>query len=483
MRRTSLPSIVAVFIVIFAAVPAVAATGGSIKGTVTDNTGAPIEGICVRASADSWYDNAWGTTKPDGTYRLDWLAGDAYDVRFFDCSAGEYATQYYDGVEDRRDATPVLVSDDEVVDGINATLRLLPVITGTVALADGRRAASTCVQAFTARTFAYLGSARTADDGFYRLTLSRPGPVKVRFGSCGYSWQSDDGEYADAPAVSEDATDGHASEWYEDALDFARAKVLTLAWEETVSGIDAVLEATGAISGRVTDTAGGPLGNMCVYAYGDRGGFRVVGTRTNGLYHFPSLRADTYRVRFADCWSEERHASEWYENTRFRAHATPLVIAGGTLIEGIDAEMTPLPRPDVVLDSIQVSEVPVRVGSATVADGGIERTVQVAVSNIGEAKAEYGTLAVWVRWDDGKSQRIGTRTIALRPGGTVSESFRWNTTGNLGSGTIHAAACVSRDSDTTNNVKTADTYVLVGGAGIGTRLTSSTYGACGDYYY
>lgn len=100
---------------------------GTVSGTVTDDdTGAPIERICVGTSGE--YGSQWGLTGEDGTYVVAAEPGETRVV-FFDCSIEYeeyeyYPAEYYDDVTYWEDATVLTVSSGVEIAGIDAGLAL-----------------------------------------------------------------------------------------------------------------------------------------------------------------------------------------------------------------------------------------------------------------------------------------------------------------------------------------------------------------------
>ena len=90
-----LTSMVFVFLVV--ASSAVAASTGSLLGTVTDaTTGAPVANECVAALDASNNFVASGITDSAGRYTVSGLAAGSYKVGFQSCGGGNYLSQFYD---------------------------------------------------------------------------------------------------------------------------------------------------------------------------------------------------------------------------------------------------------------------------------------------------------------------------------------------------------------------------------------------------
>ena len=101
-------------------------------------------------------------------------------------------------------------------------------------------------------------------------------------------------------------------------------------------GIDAQLAIGGSISGTLTDANGDPVGAVDVTVDGPM--FRFAVTSPDGSYHINGLSAGSYTVQFDDV--EDRYLTEWYDNTYFVESATPVAVADGEAVVGIDAQLS-----------------------------------------------------------------------------------------------------------------------------------------------
>lgn len=105
-------------------IDAALARGGSISGRVTSEEGDPLAGICARASGaqDDWPDEHVRITDAEGRYLIGRLRTDAYRVFFHDCTAGAWASEWYDDEPDWVSADPVPVTEGADTGGIDAAL-------------------------------------------------------------------------------------------------------------------------------------------------------------------------------------------------------------------------------------------------------------------------------------------------------------------------------------------------------------------------
>ena len=124
----------------------------------------------------------------------------------------------------------------------------------------------------------------------------------------------------------------HLPEWHADARDRDSADPVVVVGDETVTGVDAVLDLAGVITGRITDAVGESIPGSCISVYDEEGEY-VDGTYTyTGEYMIGGLSTGGYRVRFEDCGNPPRFAPEWYDDGAHRLEATLLPV-----VEGEDA--------------------------------------------------------------------------------------------------------------------------------------------------
>jgi carboxypeptidase family protein len=101
--------------------------GGAITGSVHNQSGDPLAGICVVVDA-----GGSAETQIDGTYSVTGLRTGSYKVYFSDCHGSTYATQFYNGKLDFDSGDFVDVTAPDTTPNINATLHPGGSIAGTV---------------------------------------------------------------------------------------------------------------------------------------------------------------------------------------------------------------------------------------------------------------------------------------------------------------------------------------------------------------
>jgi hypothetical protein len=202
--------------------------GGSIAGTVTAGS-ATVSGACVEVySASSAEPVAFGTTGVGGTYVAAGLPAGTYTVLFNDpqclTPAPGLAPQWYDGQATQATAKPVSVTVGNTTPSIDAALQGDGEITGTVS-ASGSPAtplSGACVTAFPLSANGSLPVVAVTSATGYTLADVLPGQYKVRFSSgCGAT--------------------GYATQWYQGAALESAATTITVAANQTASGISATL--------------------------------------------------------------------------------------------------------------------------------------------------------------------------------------------------------------------------------------------------
>ncbi|HEU4400134.1 MAG TPA: carboxypeptidase-like regulatory domain-containing protein [Actinomycetota bacterium] len=160
----------------------------SISGTVRDQSGGPVEGICVSLeNLDPNSGGGWtgGCTDASGDHRAGDItpAGD-YRVLFSD-PQGRFAAEYYDDTTDPASATVVTVARGAQVAGIDAVLAPGAALTGRVIDARTHRPIEgVCMEAFAGRAggrIPFQQQECSQADGTWRLWALPAGATTVHF--------------------------------------------------------------------------------------------------------------------------------------------------------------------------------------------------------------------------------------------------------------------------------------------------------------
>jgi hypothetical protein len=298
--------------------------GGLIKGTVTAASGGqPISGICVVATQT---DNGGGygqaTTSATGTYTISSLPVASYTVSFSSgCGSTEqYFTQYYDGASSLSAATPVATTSGRPTTGIDGSLILGGMISGTVTNADGQPDGSACVSAYDAPDGVPVTSTSTESNGSYTLTGLPTGSYYESVSSC-----------YDTPQTP--------TQWFDGQPTVSSATEISVTQGSTTSGIDTTLPSPGTITGKVKAEGVG-LDGICVIATSSGGAYDAI-TGSTGAYSLTGLAAGTYTVEFTSACqgTQGDYVPQYYDHRTSASSATPVSVTAGGTTPGIDGNL------------------------------------------------------------------------------------------------------------------------------------------------
>lgn len=453
----------------------------SIRGTVADTLGQPVEGICVDAYDDLNGFGHFAQSGPDGTYSLDGVEPGSYVVSFYDCREHPtYLTQWFDRKESYDEADRVEVGIAASVPGVDAALELGGFVTGALLDTEGSPATA-CVAAYD-DSFNFVGATSSDETGAYRLGPLPSGPLRIHFADCGYAYARAVAVQGRGSAIATTVSppvpeQSYVREWYDDAADFDSATPVPVAAGADTPAIDAVLRPGALITGVVRDDAGRGLESMCVEAFDQdsvSGGFAV--TYWEGRYAIGQLPPGTYKVGFFDCGSGDYLAEWWNDKTSF-SDADAIEVTEGATISGIDAVLAKRPRPDFAVTGLRVSNVPLRTDAGPLPGPGLQRRIDVEVANLGNATSwGLATLSVWtVTKTDGARRNVAHESFSLDPGGKTKRSFDWDAIGQLGDVDVYASLCVPDDPNPTNDAARVRWYAVAGGTGVGFTVREPGY--------
>ncbi|HYK28401.1 MAG TPA: carboxypeptidase-like regulatory domain-containing protein [Streptosporangiaceae bacterium] len=304
--------------------------GPFISGIARSQSGKPLSGVCVEASASqsfpggSFYWYMYTRTNKSGHYgfpRRAEIPAHNYRVLFMiGCgNKGNFAPQWWRRSATGRHATLLNVRAGGTFSHIDARLTRGAIVTGTVrAVKGGAGLPGVCV----------YGVGRGAMRGVRVPTASRrgghyvlrglgTGRFRIKFSPyCGVK-----GNYLPKSGPTIHVTDG-----------------------KTVKGIDVGLVLGGQISGTVTSQASGlPVGGICIDFVGETANsfFEAFAmTRADGTFKFGSLEPGQYELAFAGgCGNKGSYAPQVYDGPL--SNDGIITIKRGSLVNGVDVAMLP----------------------------------------------------------------------------------------------------------------------------------------------
>lgn len=302
------------------------ATASAIRGQVLDAvSGAPLAKalVTIQASRGPRPDFIVRTAITD--HNGNYVAGVPSGSYLVMAEARGYHREFYDGVRERSQATPVVVEEGKHSAGIDFKLDPFSRITGRVTdQVTGDPLAGAVVLAFCERFASqppadpsHLNGpyvARTDSNGVYRLE-GLPG-----------------GKYF----VMAEAR-GYLNEFWQEAPSLEKATALEIPESGEVAGIDFTLEQGGAITGRVVASADeSPIAGAAVHVW-MLGSDWAASSQTDrqGNYRVPGLRTAEYVVYV----EVKGFKPMFYDGADTRETATPVSVTAPNETSGIDFKL------------------------------------------------------------------------------------------------------------------------------------------------
>ena len=292
--------------------------GGKITGRVTAQAGgAPIQSISVRAytSTDSVSSVASASTDASGVYTISNLAAGMVYLEFDPPYASDYLGEFYNDKPALGAANAIPVSLNSVVTNVNAALVSGAKITGRVTGSNG----GLPLQDVYVYIYGYdecnqlsiASYATTNASGVYTATSLRSGSYRVLFDPYGVSA-------------------AYFSEYYNNKTGLGTADWVTVTVGTVKTGVDAVLQLSGQITGRITAANNGaPLSSVYVVAYNASGGYAESDyTDATGIYTITGLVTGNYRLRFSpgNSTGPDAYQQEYYNDKLTLATANPVSV-------------------------------------------------------------------------------------------------------------------------------------------------------------
>jgi hypothetical protein len=278
-----------------------------ITGTVTDrDTGFNVMGVSVTAYNATT--NAWGNsvkTDGSGTYNLDGLEGGDYKLFF---EGGGYKGAWFNGKTDQSTATIVSATANHTTPAINMALTKGGSISGIVAdRSTGTGIENANIYLIDRSTGDYIPGGSTDSNGHYSVT---------GLGNSSYS-------------VRIEPNDSHLPKWYGSHDNYPCADTVSVTAPNAITGIDALLDSGGSISGQVTDAATG-LGIPGISFYWENSSNQAAMAHTtvndNGAYTISGLSPGDYVLSFS--------AADYVG-----ASSNTVKISGASLVTGVDLSL------------------------------------------------------------------------------------------------------------------------------------------------
>jgi len=298
--------------------------GATFSGQVRDSsTGFPVANICVQAVSTNSGSDTSGSNRcsgNDGRYTTSGVPAGTYKLDFTNFS-GRYIEQWYQDAADQSAAQPVSATLGEDTGGLDATMVLGGVVTGTVT-SSGKPIPDICVTLYRSSDGSFGGNGGCTDaQGHYASAAVAAGSYRVGF-------QSNTGTYA--------------PQFYNGKPDLASADDVVVSAGDVKADIDASLEKiVGSVSGTITDEkTGAPIANACVYLYQVNGNYSGIGTcdGADGTYSITDLPAGSYQVAFFD--PSGTHETRWWNGQATQQGGTVISSPGAST--GVDAALPPI---------------------------------------------------------------------------------------------------------------------------------------------
>jgi len=284
--------------------------GGTITGTLSNQAGAHLGGMCVFATSaadagglgngvDALLSGASGAaftdvaeTGSNGNYRLANLVPGSYEISFASGCALKlgpvvYASTWF-APQGGNLPDWVTVRPGVITSGIGASLRRAASIGGTIKNPAGAPAKGICVIAFPlsgqpSEVLLVAGGAGSAKDGSYQIRGLATGKYSVVF----------------APCLGQP----YALTWYKGATSSASARPVSVTDGHVTGGINATMSAGRTVAGTVrSGVSGAVIRSVCVVAV-DSGGvaieFGVTGSK--GRFAFGHLASGRYKLEYFPC--------------------------------------------------------------------------------------------------------------------------------------------------------------------------------------
>jgi hypothetical protein len=256
----------------------------------------------------------------DGTYKIPRQVAGSYKI-FFGGAGTNAVPQWYNNAASSETSTPVTVTAGQDIAGINATLQKVASISGKITAQPGVNLANAGVLALPAAgSGTSPGSASVGADGTYTVSGLAAGSYKLTFGG------------GDTNALAY---------WYLNASSFETATPVTVTAGQAVTGINVTLKKAASISGKITTPPGVSPARVYVTTVQTSGAGSTSGgfVHADGTYKISGLEVGSYKI----CLEIDRAILQCYTNATSVATATPVPVAAGQDLTGINFVLAAMP--------------------------------------------------------------------------------------------------------------------------------------------
>ena len=284
-----------------------AAAPGAISGTVREwETGPGIPNICVRAVGPSYTSPSYDTDA-SGNYTIPNVpVGSDHVVRFTDCHTGfnPLTTQWYNRALALSEAEPITVTSGNTTPSIDASMFRAGHLGGHVTDSAGDAREGVCVDVYQSGGSLVRGTT-TAVDGGWTVPVA-PGTYQVSFAACG-----------PGPVFQ--------NLWWHSRTSQGPAEDVFVDQTDSVTNIDQLLPDDGLITGRVTNSVGNPVPDICVTAF-ENDSTVIAAQDFTDPYGFFDLGvvAGDYDVQYLDC--DDLYREQWYDGELDQASADTITV-------------------------------------------------------------------------------------------------------------------------------------------------------------
>jgi len=303
------------------------AEGGTIRGTVTNENGNPLEEIWIDVYDLDGNHISSDLTDASGNYEVGWLPTGDYIVWFHDGSGNDiYLGEYYNNAASSDTATSISVVAGSTTNNINAQLAETGYIAGNVTDESGNPLEEIWINVYDLDGN-YISSNLTDANGNYEVGWLPTGDYIVLFHQSYYN-------------------STYVQEYYDNSDSQATATIVSVIGGSTTSNINAQLAEGGIISGTITDESGNPLEEIWADVY-DLDGNLVADdlTDANGNYEVTGLSTGDYIILFyvSEFYYFNEggisYIDEYYDNAVSSDTATSISVIVGMTTSNINAQL------------------------------------------------------------------------------------------------------------------------------------------------